>query len=250
MTSSQFVAFDELREQHLNTHPTDQSSRSEEPKYTPPYDSPIEDDFAYHIVKYLNANVIFQKQVSATTACGRFRMDFTARQSDRTVGLECDGEVFHNNKNYCSARDRWRDSLILATGAVEVIYRFTGKNLVYNMNDCLFILAAYEPQLFSERGLVNLTVLASDEVKNQLSQIKEHNTKESFFCGYKEFQYQYGISVYRHHHTNSFLLEKSAFAKQIGGTDLDHIMQQFENQRAAINKMPGSSMTKPSNGSW
>ena len=27
------------------------------PYYEPPYDSPIEDEFAYHIVKYLDTNV-------------------------------------------------------------------------------------------------------------------------------------------------------------------------------------------------
>ncbi len=110
----------ELEEQLTNFH-------QRKPKFDPPYDSPIENDFAYNIVKYLDKGVIFDKQISVDTVCGRFRLDFIAHRSRRRIGFECDGKEFHDNDVGCSARDRWRDALILETGAVEVIYRFPGK---------------------------------------------------------------------------------------------------------------------------
>lgn len=205
------------------------------PAFEPPYDSPIENDFAYNIVKYLDERVAFKKQVSVKTICGRFRLDFIAYQSGRCIGFECDGKEFHNNEVHCSGRDRWRDALILETGIVEVIYRFPGKNLVYNINDCLFILAVYEPQLFSERSLENLKALASVDVKNQISEMQQYDEKEWIFCGYEEFRYQYGISIYRHHRNNFFLLEMSTYAKKYGEGDLDRVMQQFDIERSTKN---------------
>ena len=198
------------------------------PEFEPPYDSPIEESFAYNIVKYLDESVTFKKQVPADTACGRFRLDFMAHKSGRCIGFECDGKEFHNSK-----RDSWRDALILETGAVEVIYRFLGENLTYNMNDCLFVLAVYEPQLFSERGLQNLKVLASGDVKQQLSRMQQQDKTERISCAYEEFRYQYGISIYRHHCNNFFLLEKSTFAKKYGGGDLDWVIQQFDIELSA-----------------
>lgn len=222
----------ELEEQFVGCHQS-------KPKFDPPYDSPIENDFAYNIVKYLDNDVTFDKQVSVDTVCGRFRLDFIAHRSRRRIGFECDGKEFHDNYVGCSARDRWRDALILETGVVEVIYRFPGKDLVYNINDCLFILAACEPQLFSERELINLNQLASYDVIKKLSQMWMHgqiwqfDDSEMIYCLYKEFRYQYGVTVYRHHCNNSFLLERSNFAKKYGGGDLDYIMRQFDIEREA-----------------
>ncbi len=203
------------------------------PEFEPPYDSPIENDFAYNIVKYLDEGVTFKKQVSVDTVCGRFRLDFMAHRSRRCIGFECDGKEFHHNEVFVSPRDRWRDALILETGVIEVIYRFPGKDLVYNINDCLFILASCQPQLFSERGIENLRVLASDDVKKQLSQMQQHDNSELISCWYKEFRYQHGVRIYRHHCNNSFLLERSNFAKKYGRGDLDHIMRQFDIEREA-----------------
>jgi len=196
------------------------------PKYAPPYDSPIENDFAYQIVKYLKNNVQFEKQVSVDTKCGCFRLDFTASHLGRCIGLECDGKEFH-----CSTRDTWRDALLLKTGVIEVIYRFPGKDLAHNINDCLFILSACEPQLFSERGLENLKILASWEVKEKIGQKQVNDNTEWIFCGYKKFQNQSGISVYRHHHGNSFLLEKSAFAEKHEGRNIDFLLEKFDSEK-------------------
>lgn len=78
--------------------------------YQPPYDSPIEDAFAYYFVmKYAAEDVDLTTQVEASTICGKFRLDFVlcAREGFR-AGVECDGKDFHN-----PSRDEWRDAMIL-----------------------------------------------------------------------------------------------------------------------------------------
>lgn len=66
------------------------------PIYSPPYASPIENDFAWHIVKYLDESVSLLNQYPVETICGLFIVDFVAVTSEgRRVGFECDGKEFH-----------------------------------------------------------------------------------------------------------------------------------------------------------
>lgn len=202
------------------------------PQFEPPYDSPLEETFAWNIVKYLDETVKLQKQVTVDTLCGRFRLDFIVQRAGRCIGLECDGEDYHSIQ-----KDEWRDALILDTGIVQAIYRFRGKDLFTNIEDCLFLLSVLEPQIFLGRGFVCLKVLASEEAKTMIcrEQLDKH---DHIFCAYKKYGYKYGINIHQHSYIpvnngSSYLMEKSAFAKQHGGGDLNHLIEKFNIERYA-----------------
>jgi very-short-patch-repair endonuclease len=129
------------------------------PMYAPPYDSPIEDIFACHIVKYLPEAAQLHRQVEVDTQCGIYRVDFVCESNDRTVGLECDGMEFHDEK-----RDEWRDALIMQTGQLNAIYRFSGRNIYHKIDRALYLLSRCEKGLFSERGRINLKILGEADL--------------------------------------------------------------------------------------
>lgn len=125
--------------------------------YDPPYESPIERDFAYNFAKYADPSIEFAKQTRISTICGSFVIDFTARVGADIIGFECDGEDFHDEY-----RDEWRDAVLLGSKGITTIYHMRGADLTYRMEDCLCIISRLEPALFSSRGRVSLQTLASD----------------------------------------------------------------------------------------
>lgn len=125
------------------------------------FESPLEEYFAENLTKYLDPAVQFAEQVEIPTLGGLFRLDFLATMESWRVAFECDGRDFHRD----AIRDECRDSLILGTQAVDVIYRLRGSDLFHHLEDCLFIASQCDPALFSERGRVNLERLASDEAR-------------------------------------------------------------------------------------
>lgn len=127
--------------------------------YDPPYESPIEDAFAWHLVKHLDPAVHLMKQVTAPTICGSFRLDFLAEAGASRIGFECDGADYHDE-----LRDECRDAMILWSGHADVIYRLRGANLHRRMNEVLGTLADHEPALFSDRGRRNVAHLSSEAV--------------------------------------------------------------------------------------
>jgi len=141
----------------------DQPAMSKDaPTYRPPYESPIEDDFAYNAVKYLRKDVNLVPQQRIRTYCRTFRLDFLIESGKRRVAVECDGKAFHQ-----TARDLARDTLILGSSAVDTIFRLQGSNIYYRIGDCLFLLSRYVPELFTDRGLANLETLAAPETRAQ-----------------------------------------------------------------------------------
>ncbi len=137
------------------------------PLYDPPYDSPLEDLFALNIIKYLDCQTEFEKQVQVDTISGTFFIDFVISKGDRRIAIECDGKEFHGRER--GLYDEFRSGLILGQGAVDGIYRLRGCDLMYHLSDCLFVLSQWEPSFFGSRGLLNLSVLASHVVKRDIS---------------------------------------------------------------------------------
>jgi hypothetical protein len=136
--------------------------------YNPPYDSPIEDEFALTYTKYINENVDFRAQEIVYTKCGQFRIDFIVELEDkRKIGIKCDGEEFHDK-----SRDEWRDAAILGDTDVYGMYRINGADIQYHLEDVLYILSIWEPQLFSERGRNILKRIASEVILK----VKEFDT--------------------------------------------------------------------------
>lgn len=129
------------------------------PTYEPPYDSPIEDSFAYQLDKYLPPSAVLDRQLEVTTQCATYRLDFICSSGGRIVGFECDGEGYHDE-----ARDEWRDALIMGTGRVNAIYRITGRNIFHHINRALYLVSQCERNLFSERGRTNLRILGEADM--------------------------------------------------------------------------------------
>lgn len=151
--------------------------------YSPPYDSPIEDDFMKCFSKYSGESARLFVQHEVSTLCGNFILDFCL-QTDcgRTVAVECDGKEFHDE-----SRDEWRDGMILGEVHVDVIYRFTGADIVRRIEDVMYFFVRMEPKLFGERARRNLSVLASDDIKTYLAEIESEEGAriESYTFQYK-----------------------------------------------------------------
>ncbi len=144
------------------------------PTYNPPYDSPIEDEFALNVVKYLDDTAVLHAQVPINTRAGRLRSDFVIEKGPLRVAVECDGKEFHDAYN-----DQWRDALILGTGRIDAIYRLRGKDIKKHVDDALFIIQDAYPKLFSERGLINLRNLRSDALRETLQRNSEYYPETS-----------------------------------------------------------------------
>jgi very-short-patch-repair endonuclease len=135
----------------------------DEPRYEPPYDSPLEDIFAWNLAKYLKPDAKLHKQVEAATLAGTFRLDLVVEYKSEKIAFECDGKEFHG-----ASRDEWRDAMILGDSHVNTIYRLRGSDVIYHTEDCLYVISCLEPRIFSERGLINLDTLASNSIRNSL----------------------------------------------------------------------------------
>lgn len=129
--------------------------------YDPPYERPLEDEFAWHLVKYLNPVSALSYQVKVETPCANFWVDFVVAHRGRRFGFECgalDAEVDEE-------QEQLRQALIMGTGQIDVLYRFRGDDLVHRLHDCLLLVSRWDPDLFSDRGQVNLVTLASPEAR-------------------------------------------------------------------------------------
>jgi len=197
--------------------------------YEPPYDSPIEDAFAKYAEKYFSLDVALKEQVEVKTICGKFRLDFVVVGSNgKLTGIECDGKDFHEE-----SRDEWRDAMILGTSNIDEIYRISGKEITYRIEDVFFALSKWSPWLFDDRQKYNLSRIASEEVTKRTIQPED----TIFSVNYVDDE---------SNQLNQFWLEKrhkiipkgkrqfwqSAFryAENIGGGNLDEVMSQYRNQ--------------------
>lgn len=169
---------------------------------------------------------MFDSQVEVETICGTFRLDFvTFGQNTFRVAFECDGKDFHNE-----ARDEWRDAMILGSGEVDIIYRFRGSDLMYHMEDIIYAVAQWEPELFSQRGMININLLALEEVKYFLEGADPY--KENFLIQYKQASPDAGLPyyirikrLYQHIPEGYFPFHRDCyeFATSVGG-NLDEVI--------------------------
>lgn len=199
------------------------------PIYNPPYDSPLEDDFAYHITKYLEPTISFTPQYEVKTICGTFRLDFVAEVAGVKIGFECDGKDFHNE-----SRDEWRDAMILGSKGINAIYRMRGADLYYHINDILYFIAKWNPELFSKRGVLNLQALASDAVRTN----NDENSKCVAFIRYQENENKVPIDIIVRklfidkNVGRQFLVTAYNFAQSVGGGNLDEVIRKYRAQRS------------------
>lgn len=90
------------------------------------------------------------------TAYGQFRLDFVLEVKGLRVGIECDGEPFHDR-----VRDMYRDAAILGSHQVSEIVRFRGTDLFNSPSDCVLILSRMYDRFFDARARSILHQLAS-----------------------------------------------------------------------------------------
>lgn len=124
------------------------------PGFEPPYDSPIEETFAWNAIKYVRPDTSLHKQYDISTKRGGFRLDFVLERNGRRVAFECDGKEFHD-----AYRDEWRDAITLGEGHVEVVYRLRGHDIHFHISEILYVVAHWESDLFTEAGRLNLSSL-------------------------------------------------------------------------------------------
>ncbi|QJE95993.1 hypothetical protein [Luteolibacter luteus] len=117
-------------------------------------DSPIEDEFYWEFRKVVNPEVNVSRQVEIRTGLGLFRPDFVMEwpAGGRKIAVECDGKEFHE-----AERDARRDSAIVATRAIERVYRLKGADICWHPFEVIDLLGLCEPWLLSERGRLNLS---------------------------------------------------------------------------------------------
>ncbi|MEL6616813.1 MAG: hypothetical protein AAFQ43_13805, partial [Bacteroidota bacterium] len=141
----------------------------------PPYAGAIHDEFAWHVVKYLSDRAVLRSEhpVEPTDRLpgALFTFDF-AIEVPTASGGSASGEIRRVAFEIGGARSLRehqrqlrRDATVLASGAADAVYRLRGSDLLDHMEDVLFLVAQWDPELVSVRGRINLTTLAGPEVK-------------------------------------------------------------------------------------
>ena len=136
--------------------------------YTPPYAGAVQDEFAWHLQKYLVPGARLESEAAIETERGLFTADFlvtvptgTPEGGERRVAFECGASRTLRDHH----RRLSRDAALLDSGGADAVVRLRGSDLLDHMEDCLYLAAQWEPALFSERGRINLTTLATAEAK-------------------------------------------------------------------------------------
>ncbi len=142
---------EEEREPAAGAHPLVEPSLF----YAPPYERPVEDEFAWHLVKYLEPSAGLAYQYRVETPFTRFWIDFVVEYGGRHIAFEC-SDLFTD-----ADETAYRDALIVGSGAIDVLYRFRTEDLLHHLHDVLLLISRWEPALFSRRGHINLQTLAS-----------------------------------------------------------------------------------------
>lgn len=135
--------------------------------YDPPYERPLEDEFAWHLIKYLQPITGLRYQVRVETPCTNAWVDFVVEHGARRIGFEI-GSLDADGSADAALDDdqqRYRDALVIGSGALDVLYRFRAADLLYRPHDALHLAAMWDAALFSERGRINLHTLASPEAR-------------------------------------------------------------------------------------
>ena len=161
--------------------------------FDPPYDSEIEEIFIWNVIKYLNGRIKIIPQYEIPTTHGCFKIDFAIILKDKIVGIECDGKDYHE-----ITRDRWRDAIILNKSNVSDIFRLRGCDIKYSIEECLYIISWYYPEIFDQKGMDDLMKLIDIELVN------EKSFKELLYLytiipiSYKKGDQVKRIEIYRH----------------------------------------------------
>lgn len=143
------------------------------PHYEPPYPGAVQDELAWHLVKYLREDSRLRSDVDVEVPPGPghgpayFALDVVVEvpvegsDAVRRVAFEtASGRTLRDHE-----RRLRRDATLLAHGAVDTVYRLRGSDLLHHMDDVLYLASQWDADVFSERGRINLKTLASPEAR-------------------------------------------------------------------------------------
>jgi len=151
------------------------------PHYEPPYPGAVQDELAWHLVKYLREDARLRSEVEveipasggwpeAGTGPAFFTLDLVVEVPvDTGTGAPAMRRVAFEAASGRTLRDHdrrlRRDATLLAHGAVDTIYRLRGSDLLGHMDDVLYLASQWDADVFSTRGKINLATLASAEAR-------------------------------------------------------------------------------------
>ena len=113
--------------------------------------------FAYHINKYLRDDAELEPNVVFSTCCGNFSVNFVVFVRHKPIT----GFQFTNKRFLMDSDEEWRDAMILGDRHLENIYSIPEIGIKRNIDDVLYAISQWNPNIFSARGLINLQNLAS-----------------------------------------------------------------------------------------
>ena len=136
------------------------------PFYNPPYTRPIEDELAWHLVKYLHPDATrLDYQAEITTPLGPCWVDFLVVQKDgRKIAFEI---------SEAGEESRLRDALVMAHTQDLVLYRFRHDDVLRRLHHCLQCVAGHDPALFTPRGTQNIATLADPPEEVEVKRLAE-----------------------------------------------------------------------------
>lgn len=194
--------------------------------YEPPYDSPIEDILAYNLLKYIRPDVVLRRQVEVATKAGTFRLDFVLEGNGVSIGLECDGEEFHD-----PWRDEWRDAMILGSAKMDDILRIPGKHICGRPSICIYRIAEWYHEFFTDHGQTNIETLARAEAE-AVDEAYGHPHGNLDFHGEEGKQRILGmVRLERRAQSPHYLAKLLAFAKASSHTTLDAIIEEYKSTK-------------------
>lgn len=142
------------------------------PHFVPPYPGAVQDELAWHLVKYLREDAVLKSEVEIEIPAGPgfgpafFTLDFVVEVplgdgAVRRIAFEAGG-----GRTLAEHERRLRrDATLLAHGSVDTVYRLRGSDLAAHMEDVLYLASLWDADAFSERGRINLKTLASREAR-------------------------------------------------------------------------------------
>ncbi len=139
---------------------TFQIAHGEFPCYLPHYDRTIEDEAAWHLVKYLDeaCGLLYQHRVTSTEGLVTYVDFVVVDPAGRRIGIEF-GQAGDAHSSPA------RDVLVMDTGALDVLYRADEEAALHSLHDVLYLVSRYEPDAFTERGRGCLHRLASKQAR-------------------------------------------------------------------------------------
>ena len=129
--------------------------------YQPPYSNMLTDDLAWYFTRFLADGTGIQDQARVQTPYAEFTVDFLIELGKHRVGFML-GHMDNENER---AESSFKDAMLIDSGGLDVIYRFRTDDLEERLYDCLQLISAWNPSLFSYRGRINLETLASVEAR-------------------------------------------------------------------------------------